>query len=179
MDRDTCCSNFQDVTDFSREMVNSLDEVTVDTLFSIVRFSTSASLVSDLSSAEQTLEVLDNLQYSGGLTNQAQAIQLCQESLQSSPNKDWKNMIVLITDGSPTSPYEDPKTKAQDAATDAKAAGTFIAPVLISPRFDFFTSDRLEFMKNISSDGNVLNVDNFDGLYDLKESLIGQILCQT
>ena len=132
MNEDTCCSNFGDVVDFSKEMVTSFGELSVDHSFSIVQFSTDAQVVSELADADQTLKVIDSLKYSGGTTNQGDALRLCQQTLASSSQQDRQNFIVMITDGEPTAPVLAPKFEAEAAAIEAKDAGTFIIPVLIS-----------------------------------------------
>lgn len=178
VDTGTCCNDFQNVKNFARDTIISLDELASDSRFSIVQFSTTALLASELSTADETLTMLDGMLYSGGLTNHADAIRVCQESFQAADNSDLRNLIVLITDGAPTYP-EYMAEEALAAATDARSAGSYIIPVLISPNFNMFTNDRLEFMESIKSgEGGVLNVENFDGLDTLAESLLGQISCE-
>ncbi len=166
--------------DFAHDVIISLDDLTSEARFSIVQFSTAALLTSKLSTADETLMMLDDMLFSGGLTNQADAIRVCQESFQSADaNSDWRNLIVLITDGAPTYPEDRAEVVALAAAADAKSAGSFIIPVLISPVLNIFTNDRLEFMESIKSgDMDVLNVESFEGLDSLAESLLGQISCE-
>mmetsp|Transcript_555 Transcript_555/g.964 ORF Transcript_555/g.964 Transcript_555/m.964 type:complete len:1315 (-) Transcript_555:115-4059(-) len=180
VDSGTCCNNFQNVTDFARDTIISLDELASDSRFSIVQFSTTALLASELSTADETLTMLNGMLFSGGLTNHADAIRVCQESFQAADkDSDLRNLIVLITDGAPTYPEYMAEEEALAAAIDAKSAGSYIIPVLISPIFNAFTNDRLEFMESIKSgEGDVLNVENFEGLDSLLESLLGQISCE-
>ena len=83
-----------------------------------------------------SLNVLDNLRYTGGLTNHGDAISLCQGVF----DPGQKNIIVLITDGISTSPDPCPSGGGPEdcgitAANDAKAAGTLIRPVFIETSY--------------------------------------------
>merc|ERR1739841_61764 len=84
VDEDTCCNNFAKVKEFSGIMVNLLGDFPADKSFSVVQFSTSAQIVSGLSSVEQTSQVINQFDYTGGLTNHASAIQKCQQTLAAS-----------------------------------------------------------------------------------------------
>lgn len=165
-----------DVVDFSKNMVEVLGEFPADQSFSVVQFGTYAVLASGLSSMEQTLLSLDRLDYSGGATNHADAINLCQETLSSSQHPDRKKFIMLVTDGVPTIPEYNPQAAATDAADDAKDAGTFVIPVFISPTYDV---DTIEFMSGLSSDGQVFDVSDFGSLGSLQDSLVNQVSCQS
>ena len=173
---DTCCSNFATVKGFSSTMVNLLGDIgdfAVDNSFSVVQFATNAQLVSSLASADQTVQVIDQLDYTGGLTNHASAIQACQQTLPSNDNSR-KNFIMLITDGVSSEPGFDPEGEALAAARVAKTDGTFIIPVFISPYNDVTA---LSFMSQLSSDGKVFDVTDFDSLSSLQDSLITQVSC--
>lgn len=173
VNEDTCCNNFANVKEFSSTMVNLLDDFDAEKSFSVVQFSTTAQLVSSrLSSAELASPVIDQLDYTGGLTNHASAIQTCQESLPSFD--DRKNFIMLITDGVSSEPGYDPEGAAESAALSAKADGTFIIPVFISPYNDW---SALAFMRRLSSDGKVFDVTDFDSLNSLQGRLIDQVSC--
>ena len=180
-DKDTCCSNFADIKEFAKLMVNSLDEEfpKVDKSFSVVQFEASAQVESELSSShgEQTLTALGEMEYLGGYTNHASAIEACQQTLSSS-SEDRKQFILLITDGVSTWPREDPVGTAEAAATSAKEAGVNIIPVFISTAYDGDeVEDALAFMRGLSSDGKVFDVTDFASLNSLKESLVNQVSC--
>mmetsp|Transcript_4144 Transcript_4144/g.9394 ORF Transcript_4144/g.9394 Transcript_4144/m.9394 type:complete len:870 (-) Transcript_4144:132-2741(-) len=169
---DTCCNNFANVKEFSSLMVNLLGDLNTEKSFSIVQFATDAQLISGLASADQTVPVIDQLDYTGGLTNHASAIQICQQTLPSEDNR--KKFIMLVTDGVSSEPGFDPEGAAEAAATSAKSDGTFIIPVFISPNNDW---SALSFMRRLSSDGEVFDVTDFDSLNSLQDRLINQVSC--
>lgn len=94
-----------------------------------------------------SLNVLEDLKYTGGLTNHGDAISVCQGVFD--PTK--KNIIVLITDGVSSRPQMCPISTPSwtynggtgggpadcgiTAANDAKAAGTLIRPVFIETSY--------------------------------------------
>eukprot|EP00581_Thalassiosira_minuscula_P010308 CAMPEP_0183710014 /NCGR_PEP_ID=MMETSP0737-20130205/5903_1 /TAXON_ID=385413 /ORGANISM="Thalassiosira miniscula, Strain CCMP1093" /LENGTH=892 /DNA_ID=CAMNT_0025938237 /DNA_START=120 /DNA_END=2798 /DNA_ORIENTATION=+ len=169
---DTCCNNFADVKEFSSNMVNLLDNFPADKSFSVVQFATNAQLLNGLSSVTQTLSIIDRLDYTGGLTNHADAIKMCQKNLQSFGNR--KKFIMVITDGKPSEPDYDPEGAALAAASSAKYDGTFIIPVFISPDNDW---DAFAFMRKLSSDGKVFDVTDFGSLNMLQDRLVDQVSC--
>ena len=116
---------------------------------------------------------MNKIEYSGGLTNLANAIMSCQQTLSSSP-PGRKNVMLIITDGRPSLPRNDPETPAETAATVAKKQGTFIIPVLIEQTREQDPS--LAFMQKISSDGEVF-LSDFEGLSSLQDSLLNQVSC--
>jgi len=170
---DTCCENFGIVKEFSSLMVNSLGDFPAEKSFSVVQFATNAQLAGGLASAEQALTVIDRLDYTGGLTNHASAIQMCQGMLPSSG--DRKNFIMLITDGISSEPFLDPEGEAENAATSAKSDGTFIIPIFISPYANDWSA--LAFMSRLSSDGKVFDVTDFESLDGLQDRLVDQVSC--
>lgn len=83
---------------------------------------------------------------------------------------------MLITDGDPSVPkITSPEAVARRAARKAKAAGTFIIPVMIAQALN---TNTWQYMKDISSDGTVFNVSDFSSLDMLQETLITQVSCQ-
>mmetsp|Transcript_30575 Transcript_30575/g.66107 ORF Transcript_30575/g.66107 Transcript_30575/m.66107 type:complete len:919 (-) Transcript_30575:141-2897(-) len=169
---DTCCNNFANVKEFSSLMVDLLGDFPADKSFSLVQFATDAQLVSGLSSPAHTLPIIDRLDYTGGLTNHAAAIQKCQGVL---PTWDGrKNFIMLVTDGVSSEPGFDPEGAAEAAASSAKRDGAFIIPIFISPRNDL---SALAFMRRLSSDGKVFDVTDFGSLDRLQDSLVNQVSC--
>mmetsp|Transcript_15633 Transcript_15633/g.33294 ORF Transcript_15633/g.33294 Transcript_15633/m.33294 type:complete len:728 (+) Transcript_15633:224-2407(+) len=179
-DTETCCYNFQLVKDFCRDMIISLDALASDSRFSIVKFSTLASIDSELSTADETVVVLDDMIYSGGLTNHADAISVCQQSFQpADTNNGWRNFIVLITDGAPSQPEDRGEEAALEASADVKADGSYIIPILVSSTLDATTNNLFALMEAIaSSDGNVLNVENFEELDSVVNILLDDITCE-
>lgn len=169
----TCCSNFAAVKDFSSSLVTALEEVSSGIQFSIVNFASDAEIASELSAGDTTLTTLDNLAYSGGLTNHESAIQNCQSTFENS-TAERKNIILLVTDGVSTKPFIDPTGKAEAAATSAKDEGTTIIPVFISTSTDK-EQEGLDLMGKLSSTDEVVTVDDFDGLASISESLVIEV----
>lgn len=163
--------------DFSIAMVDSLRELPTSKNYSIVKFATDAAVVSSLANSNKTVKSLNKLVYSGGMTNLAGAISSCQETFSSS-SVDEQKFILVITDGMPSVPDNQPQKVAETAATNAKGAGTFIIPVLIQDS-EFAPETALAFMENISSDGSVFDVLDFEGLNSIQDSLLTQISCQS
>ena len=109
----------------------------------IVSFSTTGTLESDFDPVDAvSLNVLENLIYTGGYTNHGDAISFCQDVF----DPGQKNIIVLITDGVSTRPQTCPiSTQTYDnggpgdcgiaSANTAKAAGTLIRPVFITTSY--------------------------------------------
>lgn len=157
-------------------MVSNLGSIQAEQSYSLVGFgntATFASLYNDNNSPGETNVALDQLTYSGGRTNHADAINVCRDSLASSTN-NGKNLILLITDGDPSMPLGSPQVDAEQAAAGAKSDGIFIIPVMILPRFLYQET----YLQGISSDGSVFSVSDFDVLDGLHESLLAQVSCQ-
>lgn len=169
---DTCCHNFADVKDFASTFVTLLGGFPAEKAFSVVQFATGAQLISGPAAAGRAASAIEGLDYSGGLTNHAEAIRLCQRTFPRASGR--KDFIVLVTDGESSEPGFDPEGAAEAAATAAKADGTFIVPVFISPYNDW---SALSFMRRLSSDGRVFDVTDFDSLGSLQEKLIEQVSC--
>jgi hypothetical protein len=172
LDQDTCCNNFGTIKTFSQLMIRALAEFPAEKDFSIVQFATNASIVSRPQSANDALSTVNQLSYTGGVTNHAEAIASCRQSLSSSQIPGRKNFIMLITDGEPTAPENDPSGAATLAAAQAKNDGMFIIPIFISPTYTYDP-----FMSALSSDGKVFDVTDFDGLLNLQEALVNQVSC--
>eukprot|EP00574_Skeletonema_japonicum_P010309 CAMPEP_0201736532 /NCGR_PEP_ID=MMETSP0593-20130828/40109_1 /ASSEMBLY_ACC=CAM_ASM_000672 /TAXON_ID=267983 /ORGANISM="Skeletonema japonicum, Strain CCMP2506" /LENGTH=462 /DNA_ID=CAMNT_0048230323 /DNA_START=60 /DNA_END=1444 /DNA_ORIENTATION=- len=168
LDQDTCCNDFNTIKTFSQLIIGALAEFPAEKDFSIVQFATDASIVSRPQPANDALSTVNNLSYTGGITNHNAAISSCQQSLSSSQNPGRKNFIMLITDGEPTAP-ENPEAAATMAATQAKGDGILIIPIFISPWYD---AAALSFMRGLSSDDKVFDVTDFDGLLNLQEALV-------
>jgi von Willebrand factor type A domain len=175
LDSDTCCDNFGTIKSFSQVMIRALAaEFPAEKGFSIVQFASDASIASLPQSANDALSTVSQLSYSGGVTNHAAAISFCRQSLSSSQYPDRKKFMMLITDGEPTAPEDDPEGAAISAASQAKNDGIFIIPIFISPTYTFDP-----FMSALSSDGKVFDVTSFDELLSLQESLVNQVSCSS
>lgn len=172
-----CCSNFDNIIEFTRSLVSALGELPTDQDFSVVHFGTIVEVASTLESSKQSVKTLNKLKYSGGKTNMVGAINSCQSTLASSP-PDRKNLMLLITDGAPSVPDTNAPLITANAATDAKNQGTFIIPILIeSPTSQYI--QEVDFLRNnISSDGNVFVAD-FDGLTEIQDTVFDQVTCQS
>jgi len=174
LDQDTCCNDFQSIKTFSQLMIRALDEFPAEKDFSIVQFATDASIASFPQPANAALSTVNNLSYTGGITNHAAAIASCQQSLSLSQNPGRKNFMMLITDGEPTAPENTAEAAANFMAAQAKSNGMFIIPIFISPTYDAYA---LSFMRGLSSDDKVFDVTGFDGLLNLQEALVNQVSC--
>ena len=62
----SCCNNFVDVVGFTKEMISSLATLNANQNFSVVQFSTNATVVNPLTSSYQALAVLGEMTYTGG-----------------------------------------------------------------------------------------------------------------
>ncbi len=175
--RSTCCNNFLYVIEFTKDMIGTFGSFVAARSFSIVPFATDAELVSDLSTANEALASLDTLTYTGGSTNHATAINTCRKSLESSTEVDRKNFLLLITDGSPSSPVFSPdaeaiaEAEAEAAAEKAKSEGIYIIPLMIKQEVS-------PYLQRLSSDGIVFDASDFDDLPSLRETLLAQVECQ-
>lgn len=165
-------------------MIQSLSEFPADKTFSIVQFATEGELISLMETNYEALSTVDQLFYSGGITNHAEAISECRRSLSAShafqqsasaATVPHQNIMVLITDGKPTTPEDDPLGAALSQARIAKEEnGLFIIPVFISPKFD---GDALSFMRDLSSNDKVFDVVDFESLNTLKDRLLEEVSC--
>jgi len=187
----TCCNNFAFIKGFASLMIRSLSSFPADKTFSIVQFATDGRMVSMMESHVEALSTIDQLYYTGGITNHAEAISLCRQSLSASiafqhaesssassaSATPRKSIMMLITDGVPTTPENDPEGAAMSEAIKAKEEnGVFIIPVFISPRYD---EDALSFMRGLSSDDKVFDVVDYESLDTLKDRLLEEVLCST
>jgi len=185
----TCCNNFAFIKGFASLMIRSLSNFPADKTFSVVQFATDGRLVSMMNSHVEALSTIDQLFYTGGITNHAEAISLCRQSLSASiafqqaasgsvssaSATPRKSVMMLITDGVPTTPENDPEGAAMSEAIKAKEEnGVFIIPVFISPRYD---EDALSFMRGLSSDDKVFDVVDYESLETLKDRLLEEVSC--
>jgi uncharacterized protein with von Willebrand factor type A (vWA) domain len=164
------------MVEFSKDLITNLGELPTKQDFSVVHFGTEVVTASVLQSWRQVIKTLNRLTYTGGRTNLAGAINACQETLASSP-PGRKNLMLVMTDGEPTVPGNNPHGAAANAAAMASDEDTFIIPIFIkelnnqnAPEVDFLQS-------KISSDGKVFVAD-FDSLGSLQETMFEQVTCQ-
>ena len=180
----TCCNNFAFVKGFASLMIQSLSDFPADKTFSIVQFATEGQLISLMETNAEALSTIDQLYYTGGITNHAEAIAECRRSLSAShafqqsasaASVPHHNIMVLITDGKPTTPENDPLGAALSQARIAKEEnGLFIIPVFISPRYD---GDALSFMRGLSSNDKVFDVVDYESLNTLRDRLLKEVSC--
>ncbi|EJK53369.1 hypothetical protein THAOC_27211, partial [Thalassiosira oceanica] len=169
----TCCDEFRSIQDFTIDMVTALDSFDGQKSYSIVQFASSGSLVPSSGDKQSTIDSVNGLDYTGGFTNHAEAIDRCREALSSTSLGSNKYMLV-ITDAVSTRPSQDPVGSAIASADLAKGDDINIIPVFVMfPGQD----SGLDFMSTISSDGNVFNVTDFESLEFLEQDLIEQVSC--
>ena len=135
--------------------------------FSIVQFATTETRVTGLSSSNVVIPFLNGLNYTGGSTNQSEALLTCQQSLITSTNTDRRNVILLITDGVPERPKVDQFDEARPSVVLVKDKGTHISPVFIGGQ----NQEQLNYMRSLSSDGEVLQRTSFGELSTLVQGL--------
>jgi len=162
--------------EFTKDLITALGELPTDQDFSIVHFGTDVTVASTLESSRQSVKTINKLRYTGGKTNLAGAISLCQTTLDQSP-PDRKNLMLIITDGAPSVPRFDAQGAATTAAGNAKVQDTFIIPVFIDEETFQFVPEVTFLKNNISSDGQVF-VTDFDGLKNLQDAIFEQVTCQ-
>merc|ERR1711957_346119 len=184
-----CCNNFLDVVEFAKLLVHRLElSIPSNQSYSVVGFATDATFATHatMTSSSTALHKLDVLRYSGGRTNHAAAMIACHKSLLSPfGKKERESFVLLITDsGNPSEPRgsgRDPRIDAQKAATEAKADGMFVIPVMIVPQKVMsaeLTLETTSYLQNLSSDGSVLEVSDFGMLGSLEDSLLAQVSCE-
>jgi len=181
---DTCCENYQNVKDFASVIVESLDDLPVEKSFSLVQFASDAAVESNLGSAQDTLDTINSLIYTGGATNHKAAFEKCMETFSTSNGnkkqfikrngRNRKELILVITDGISTLPKPDPVGVAEAAATVVKEEGVAIVPVFISDKRD---PEAIAFMRRISTTGAAFDVTDFDSLDSIKDSLVDELAC--
>jgi hypothetical protein len=179
VDLNTCCGNFHNLKEFDKLLINTLGTIPSDQSYSIVGFATNTSFVSNLEMISDAFSALDTLAYAGGVTNHAAAISSCQETL-SNPDVDGrKNMILLISDGTPTEPKDTAEKDAIAAAKEAKQAGSILIPMMISTDEEDDSIDTMttDYMSQISSNGLFFNA-SLLALDSLGESLLSKVVCQ-
>ena len=117
---------------------------------------------------------MNGLDYKGGLTNHAEALERCQETFLGTRDPNVRNVILLVTDGVATWPRGNPFGEAQSAAALVKNEGTYIRPVFI----DGQNQQQLDYMSSLSSDGEVSEGNSFGELPALIQGLLPEILCE-
>ena len=167
-DADRCCANFLDVTFFMRNMTGSLGPVTPVQLYLFVEFATEASTTALLVSPRDALDALNGIAYAGGRTNHAGAIRACASTWDA---RRSGNVLLLITNGWPTVPGENPRYTSLQAAREAEQRGAFIIPVMITQNV-IVTPESTAYLKELSTDGTVFEVSNFGALDSIRESLL-------
>lgn len=178
---ETCCQGFAYIKGFASLLISSLSKFPSDKTFSIVQFANEGKLVSMMESTVEATSTIDELRYTGGITNHAEAIAACRQGLMGSlafqqSSTPRKSIMMLITDGVPTTPENDPEGAALTEAMKAKEDGVFIIPVFISPRYD---ANAFSFMSELSSarGGEVFDVVDYESLDTLKDRLLEEVSC--
>jgi hypothetical protein len=181
-----CCDNFFDVVEFIKLIVSRLgSSIPSEQSYSVVGFATDAAFATDatLTSGRTALDALDALAYTGGRTNHAAATRACHVALQAGEEERSRFLLLVTDSGAPSEPRgagRDARGEAREAAALARADGVFLVPVLISPRSATSTALALEtgtYLRQLSSDGSVLEVSDFGLLGSLEESVLAQVSC--
>jgi hypothetical protein len=181
-DSPLCCSNYDAAVNFAQGFVNGVDSKT-DGEFGFVRFASTGTTLTGLTSAVTVNGLLTSTAYTGGWTNTEAGIRLCTTVLDGGNSS--KRILVLLTDGNPTActstPGSCPCTNCNAAATDeADAAATearnknyVVLPVGVG------TGISTENLQTWAGTGNtILTVDDFDDLDTILDELIDEVLCE-
>ncbi|EJK77897.1 hypothetical protein THAOC_00239 [Thalassiosira oceanica] len=183
VDFDICFGKLMSIQDFTIDMVTALDSFDEDKSYSIVQFASSGSLVQSSGDKNSTIDSVNSLVYTGGLTNHAEAIGRCRDALSGTPDRN--KYMLLITDGKPnrpqpTGPTDPSPADAAIASADlAKGDDINIILVFIATNSARRANPALDFMSKIDSDGEVFNITDFGSLETLVEELIEQVSCST
>ena len=165
---DECCPNWESVKDFTIGVSSRLDGANATIGESLVRFATNAFVAKQLSlTSQDTVAAVDGLVYTGGWTHHEEALLDCQSTL---ANSTVPNFILLITDGTPTRPENDPWGAGQAAATTVKDTGTIILPVYIANNPQ---QSQLDYMTDISSNDTVQVFSSFN---DMNKDIVGVLV---
>jgi len=171
-----CCSNFGDTLEITMGLVTALGEgASAEQDYSIVYYGNTATEASRLNSWTQAVETLNDLEYTGGGANMAEAISLCQSTLDQSP-PDRKNYMLIFLDGVPTRPVSTAQSAARAAASNAKEKGSIIIPFLRQGGSESNLA-LLSYLTNyVSTEGKVFLTDS-EGLNNLQNSLEEEGIC--
>ena len=179
-DRRTCCPNFAAIKKFTVDVIERIDSEQFrrgntsvrDKEFSLVRFSDSGSRLASLTEGPVAIDVATNLEYTGGRTNHVDALNFCQNTLD--PGQDPPDFILLVTDGVPNRPFGSSRQQALRAATRIKDEGTVIETLFIGRNTNQGT---IKYMKDLSSDNTVRNIDDFAQLAQIVDDIAFKIAC--
>jgi hypothetical protein len=180
-----CCQNYQDAITFSEAVVSGFNNITdMNGSYGFVRFATSATEITGLTSAMIVTEFLTNTSFSGGQTNTEQAIRFCTNVLDEGTTA--KRILVLLTDGNPnvcssntigpvmgcpcTSCINPSTTAANNAAAAARNKNYTVLPVGVGTSIS-------ESNLNNWGNGTFLTVDDFDELDSILDDLIDEVVC--
>ncbi|KAL7489041.1 hypothetical protein ACHAWX_000232 [Stephanocyclus meneghinianus] len=117
-------------------MVFALEQFEANKSFSVVQFATNAQLIRNLAMANETLDVLDNVRYTGGSTEFGNPIRMCQQSFASS------------------------------RGDNAKSDGTFIIPVFITEYNDAYALASMSSLNSEGEVFDVTSFTSLDTLKD-------------
>ena len=166
------CPNLQLVKSFVTDLITEVEGVGPNKQFSLVTFSdvSKTTTVTELTSADSALDDVSNVAYLGGWTNTGGAINACADTLADS---DKEKVIVLVTDGTPTTGASNPLGYAQLEAQNAMEAGILMLPMYINT-----VSKDLVNMQSFTNDpANVVEVKAFEELPDALDELLNKIGC--
>ena len=157
--------------------------------FGIVEFATNSEVTSPLTTPVNAKAAIDGIVYTGGWTNTEQAIRNCTATLKAPGSMADLKVMLLLTDGAPTTfgefatgradgcdadggPVGSPcRDAAVVAADEAKAAGISLATVLVST-----VSASGSFLeKNISSPDLYFPATDFSQLDLLVDDIVSRI----
>jgi Mg-chelatase subunit ChlD len=130
----------------------------------VVRFATTSSIVTNLTTSANAVTKIRTTAYSGGGTNTAAAINSCRNVLASGTSP--KQLLILLTDGIPSG-----ITDANTQATEAKSNNITLIPVGVGA--DIRTTN----LQTWGTNGAYLTVSVFDDLSSIVGNLTDATLC--
>ena len=166
------CPNFQLVKSFVADLISEVEGVGPNKQFSLVTFSdvSKTTTIAELTSADSALNQVSDIAYLGGWTNTGGAINACADTLADS---DKEKVIVLVTDGTPTTGASNPLGYAQLEAQNAMEAGILMLPMYINT----VSKDLINMQSFTNDPANVVEVKAFEELPDALDELLNKIDC--
>ena len=166
------CPNFQLVKGFVADLISEVEGVGPNKQFSLVTFSdvSTTKTILELASAGSALDKVSGIVYKGGWTNTGGAIKACRDTLTQSDNE---KVIVLVTDGTPTTGASNPLGYAQLEAQKSMEAGILMLPMYINS----VVRDLINMQSFTNDPANVVEVKAFEELPDALDELLNKIDC--
>jgi Mg-chelatase subunit ChlD len=174
------CTEWNSSIEFAKELVKRTDELPGAQRFALVGFASTVKQESFFVGADDALDSLSNLAYTGGWTHTGGAIDACADLLNN--DSQGQKTMVILTDGIPTrpdpdgegSPYSFAKEHALERSISAKEQDN---PITIIGVFIDTGSKTSSYLQNLVTPGYYLEAE-FDELdSNLLDSLMSGVEC--